>query len=61
MGDNSKFQWHTIIGRCCQFLLIIFSMVAGYAVSSLVNYRKFQEKERIIEKLRKELEENNSL
>jgi uncharacterized integral membrane protein len=42
-------------------LLIIFSMVAGYAVSSLVNYRKFQEKERLIEKLRKELEENNSL
>jgi hypothetical protein len=26
MGDNSKFQWHTIIGRCCQFLLIIFSI-----------------------------------
>jgi O-antigen/teichoic acid export membrane protein len=26
MGDNSNFQWHTIIGRCCQFLLIIFSI-----------------------------------
>jgi uncharacterized integral membrane protein len=42
-------------------LLIIFSMIAGYAVSSLVNYRKFQDKEKEIEKLRKELEENDSI
>ncbi len=42
-------------------LLIIFSMIAGYAVSTLVNYRKFQEKEKQIEKLQKELDKQDSL
>ena len=26
MGDKSELQWHTLIGRFCQFLLIIFSI-----------------------------------
>ena len=42
-------------------ILIIFSMIAGYAVSSLVNYRKFQDKEKQIEALQKELEKYREL
>jgi uncharacterized integral membrane protein len=41
-------------------ILIIFSMVAGYAVSTLVNYKKFQEKEKEIKKLQEELEKFES-
>ena len=42
-------------------ILIIFSMGVGYAVSTIVNYKKFQEKEEQIEKLQKELEKYDSL
>jgi uncharacterized integral membrane protein len=41
-------------------LLIIFSMIAGYAVSTLVNYKKIQEKEKEIKKLQEELEKFES-
>ncbi len=26
MGNKSELQWHTLLGRCCQFLLMIFSI-----------------------------------
>ncbi len=36
-------------------LLIIFSLIAGYAIASVTNYRKFRAKDREIEKLTGEL------